>query len=72
MKKIIAILLLVVMCFSLVACGNKAEKEIVGEWKYSNADGSDVSSFIFYKDGTGTTDYFSEEADFNWRRISSK
>ncbi len=52
MKKIIALVLLTVMCFSLVACGNKAEKEIVGKWESSNGN----ISFTFNEDGTGTTE----------------
>ncbi len=60
MKKIIALLLLAVMCFSLVACGGgrgsnsdveSAKKEIVGEWK----NFPDDHSFTFNEDGTGIT-----------------
>ena len=53
MKKITALVLLMIMCFSLVACGNKAEKEIVGEWRTSESSQYN-SSLIFNEDGTGT------------------
>ena len=52
MKKIIALLLLAIMCLSFVACGNKTEKEIVGKWESSNGN----YSFTFNEDGTGTTE----------------
>ena len=50
MKKAISLLLALVMCLSLCACGggNSAEKAIIGEWKI--LDGSDV--LIFNEDGT--------------------
>lgn len=67
MKNFFALLLLSVMCFSLVACGNKARKEIVGEWKCSDFIGSGERSIIFNKDGTGTTDIFGGERDFKWK-----
>ena len=60
MKKIIALLLVAVMCFALVACNNnsdsnsdveKAKAEILGEWKTSELGGV---SFTFNEDGTGT------------------
>jgi len=51
MKKLIAILLVAVMCLSLVACGGNnasAGKAIVGEWKDANGN-----TLIFNNDGTG-------------------
>ncbi len=69
MKKIIALLLLAVICLSLVACGNKAEKEIVGEWKCADFGGSGERLFIFNKDGTGNTTIFygGTESGLRWK-----
>ena len=52
MKKIIALLLLAVMCLSFVACGNEAKKEIVGTWVTKDQD----KSFTFNEDGSGIFD----------------
>ena len=69
MKKIFALLLVAILCFSLASCGNKAEKEIVGEWKCENFF-SRVAVAEFYKDGTGTLTNFSSSdttEDFTWK-----
>ena len=63
MKKIIALLLLAVMCFSLVACGNKAEKEIVGTWKPSEESILANYTFVFNEDGTGTVN----DGEMTWK-----
>lgn len=67
MKKLIALLLAVVMCLSLVACGggSSAEKAILGAWK--DADSYDV--LVFTEDGKITRDdvtmewWYDKEAD---------
>ena len=58
MKKLIALLLVAVMCFACVACssGNNsdnesARKEITGTWETTEMSGI---SFTFNEDGTGT------------------
>lgn len=49
MKKLIALLLIAVICLSFVACGGgSAKKEIVGEWKHSSW------LMSFNDDGTGS------------------
>lgn len=61
MKKIVAFLLLVVMCFALVACGDKDEGEaisaeesaIVGTWETKSFPYGDYI-FVFNEDGTGS------------------
>lgn len=50
MKKIIALLLVAVMCFAFVACGGEsAKKEIVGKWKIDDGPWT----MTFNEDGTG-------------------
>ena len=52
MKKIIALLLVAVMCFAIAACGGEsAKKEIIGTWETTEMGGI---SFTFNEDGTGT------------------
>ena len=54
MKKLIAIILVAVMCLSLVACGGgskDAEKALVGEWR-GFYDSEYLCSMHFYEDGT--------------------
>lgn len=60
MKKILAWLLIVVMCFALVACNSnsgsnsdieKARNEIVGKWETTELNGLSIT---FNEDGTGT------------------
>ena len=59
MKKILALLLVAVMCLSFVACNSnsdsnsdveKAEKDIVGEWVCVTGS----PTYIFNEDGTGS------------------
>ena len=68
MKKLIALLLVLVMALSLAACGGgsagedagaSVEKAIVGEWK--TLDGAVTT---FNEDGTGTAPYGGE---FSWK-----
>ena len=47
MKKLLALLLAVVLCLSLVACSSDKGKELVGSWK----KGSWI--IVFHEDGTG-------------------
>lgn len=67
MKKLIAIILVAVMCLSLVACGGgsqDAEKAIVGEWKALSG-----FSMTFNEDGTGIAPF---GGDFEWRYDAEK
>ena len=58
MKKIISLLLALVLCLSLCACGNNANSKktetlinaISGEWVNVN----DMDRYVFQQDGTGT------------------
>ena len=61
MKKIVALLLLTVFCFSLVSCGKKTQKAIVGTWKCSE-DSFEMTA-VFEKDGTGTFD----DGELRWK-----
>ena len=66
MKKIIALLLITVMCLSFVACGNtegndastndsnKEKNEIIGTWNPSNDSVLAGYTIVFNEDGTGT------------------
>ena len=49
MKKLIALLLVAVMCFAFVACGGSKENKIVGEWKIDDGPWT----MKFNEDGTG-------------------
>ncbi|MBE6654857.1 MAG: hypothetical protein E7608_05305 [Ruminococcaceae bacterium] len=61
MKKLIALLLVAIMCLSLVACGSVNEtsgkKAIVGEWK-----ATDGNILCFNNDGTGNL----SDSEFQW------
>ncbi len=77
MKKIIALLLVAVMCLSFVACGNNEDKDstenitkkpidkhiqaIVGTWKSTS-----IYPFTFNEDKTGTFYHGGENKDFTW------
>ncbi len=63
MKKIIALLLAIVMCLSLVACSGEKGNEIVGSWK----KGSWI--MIFHEDGTGLDP---DGEDLSWVYDSEK
>ena len=66
MKKIIALLLVAVMCISFIACdktegngisqnnSNKEKNEIVGTWVPAEDSMLAGYSFVFNEDGTGT------------------
>ena len=66
MKKLIAMLLVAVMCLSFVACGNtevndasindnnEEKSEIVGTWNPSNDSVLAGYTIVFSEDGTGT------------------
>lgn len=46
MKKIIAMLLVVAMCFSLTACGKvKVEEAIIGDWTYNYTYNTDMITY---------------------------
>ena len=62
MKKLIALLLVAVMCLSFVACGGSgsAKKEIVGEWKCPESG----YSITFNEDGTGIDP---DDGDLTWK-----
>ena len=62
MKKIIALLLLTVICFSLVACGNKAEKELVGNWFCEEEN----NTLVIEEDGTGTFTSDGSTCELTW------
>lgn len=51
LKRTIAVLLILVLTFSLVACGSK-NKTIVGTWEQTNSESKD--QYIFNEDKTGT------------------
>lgn len=78
MKRIIALILTVLMCFSIVACGkNKKNEEptlspeeitdlksqVVGDW-YDTS--STKSRITFNQNGTGSMDYEGTEQSFSW------
>ena len=79
MKKIIALLLLAVICFSFMACGGKENKKenpdvdnaeitenskaIVGEWKRKT--GSDV--FVLNENGTGNVNVEGLQFEIKWK-----
>lgn len=49
MKKIVSLIIILVLCVSLCACGSK-EKNLIGKW-YQPYDGG--GSIVFYENGTG-------------------
>lgn len=66
MKKVFAIVLILIMLFSLVACGNKSvEKELIGNWV--GAEGDSVFFMEFSKDSVvlfGIDDFWEEVFDY--------
>ena len=48
MKRILALLLCIIFCLNLTACGNSKEKKLAGDW-YTDAD---ILQFSLYSDGT--------------------
>lgn len=68
-KKIIAILLVAVMCLSLVACGggsSDAEKALVGQWQ-SLGDGD----IIEFKEG-GTGVWYEQSFEWDYEKADQK
>ena len=77
MKKIIALLLAIVMCLSMCACGTTGKNmkdSIVGTWKYyyelteasvyyENVGDKCVQTIELYKGGTGRIYWYNETAD---------
>ena len=61
MKKIVAVLLAVVMCMALVACG-AGKTDVTGEWK----DEAHNSTLVLNEDGTGTIIEENWEAALTW------
>lgn len=81
MKKILALLMVAVMCFSLAACGgdketsNKNDKEIdikkvdvVGTW-INTASTSHGMKMVIEEDGTGSCTLGEQVAELVWERI---
>ena len=65
MKKLIAILMLAVMCMSLVACGGgntKKEKSIVGKWECAEEN----SVLEINEDKTGEIFVYGELLELTW------
>lgn len=69
MKKIFALVLAILMTFSLVACGDSAnstpskeDTEILGEWK-----SFDETVFKFESDGKGELNTSGTRSDFTWK-----
>ena len=60
MKKLIALLFLVSLCLSFVACNSGEGKAIVGEWK-STVTGASIT---FQKDGT--IDFYGDTETASW------
>lgn len=83
MKRIIALILVVLMCFSIVACGkNKNNEEnaqgveepsiksqLVGDWYDVGANKGKIS---FNENGTGNMDYDGSKTDFTWSYDTAK
>ena len=65
MKKILALLLIVVMCLAVVSCnsGNNPNKDILGEWVSVDEEGEYVK---FFEDGTGEFKADGMMFDFEW------
>lgn len=64
MKKILALLLVMIMCLAAVGCnGTKAYRDILGEWICIDEEGEYIT---FAKDGTGETQYDSSVFEFTW------
>lgn len=65
MKKILALLLIVVMCLAVVSCnsGNNPNKDILGEWVSVDEEGEYVK---FFEDGTGEFKDDGMMFDFEW------
>jgi len=70
MKKIIALLLVAVMCFSLTACGgdkeDKNEANLVGKWTGTYRDGT-AYTMILNEDGTGTLESEYGKNELQWQ-----
>lgn len=69
MKKIIALLLVAVMCLSMVACGggsSEAKKELVGQWK--SIEEGDVIEFK--EDGTGI--WYEQSFEWDYEKADQK
>ena len=63
MKKTIALLLALVLCLSLVACGNSNKKKsIVGKWECAAED----SVIIMNEDKTGSVTNSGNVMEFTW------
>ena len=58
MKRIIALVLVVVTCLAFTSCDRKEKKVILGTWENEN-----YGSFTFEKRGNGESD---ELGDFKW------
>ena len=66
MKKIIALLLVAVMCFSFVACNEEVHDKVVGAWiNLDETFNSDPYTVTFNSDGSAKISISS--TDFTWR-----
>ena len=67
MKKVLSLILVLVLCLSIVACGNsktKAEKAIVGTWV---CEEEEELKIVFNEDKTGILTDDGQEHDITWK-----
>ena len=63
MKKLFALMLVVVLTFSLVACGGEKETTIVGSWESVDMAGA---IYNFGEDGKGSYEFMGAAMDFTY------
>lgn len=63
MKKLFALMLVVVLTFSLVACGGEKEATIVGSWESVDMAGA---IYNFGEGGKGSYEYMGASMDFTY------
>ncbi len=64
MKKLISILLVLIMCLSLVACGEKGgANSVIGKWRYEKLQ----VDLVIKSDKTGSMTKGGDTIEFTWK-----
>lgn len=68
MKKAVSLILALVLCLSLCACGGSNEKALIGEWEPTDTELSN-RTLVFFDSGKGkfVHDEYGWGADFEWK-----